>query len=588
MQNFKNFLITSFTPGPASGLVDIGNSLFARDLPVTHREHFCFFHGNIHNFNEFHSSQDPDSRSPESILIELYLSDPQTFGSKLKGTFCLVIGNGSKIFVLRDGNGYENIYFSVTPGDHGKIIISNSIKEIAALKKPEVNTGALPAYFLKADLNSGETFFRDVSTLAFFEYAVISIADHTVKKGFFENFFIDGIITSRVNINKLVSEFENLTGTIINEKLEQLGGNSRIINALSGGTDSTYIQYFLKEKNDDLAYTANYTVAGMDRIYASDVASLLSLDHRTVESDTEQLISCIPLGIWLCEKPFMFSGETLLLNMYREARNDLEGPVSCFDGAGAEGILGASKILYELRTIRKYRFLFPLLLPVIRLRSEKLYRKYLEFYRLVNKKEIPDDFILRYFTDEKIHKVIKEAFRLADLRITTSYETGMMKIYNTSLFESFYRFLAFEHEFKRTVNVRTQLAKNYNISLVLPFTETQLYRFLLQYDTEIKLRNAKTKYIFRKAMERKFPKSIIYRKKVRKNVSVSDELLKNKKVIELVNEIKNRNYPYFSFNYDEIFSSTKYSTIAYKLINFHIWHRIFIDEDMTGINPSEN
>jgi hypothetical protein len=274
--------------------------------------------------------------------------------------------------------------------------------------------------------------------------------------------------------------------------------------------------------------------------------------------------------------------------MYREAGSDLGGPISCFDGAGAEGILGASKILYELRIIRKFRFLFPLLLPVIRLRSEKLYKRYLEFYRLVNKREIPDDFIIRYFTDEKIHKAIKEAFGLSDLLNTTAYETQMMKLYSTSLFESFYRFLAFEHEFKRTVNVRTQLAKHYNISLVLPFTETSLYRFLLQFDTEIKLRNAKTKYIFRKAMEKNFPKSIIYRKKVRKNVSVSDELLKNQKAIELVNEIKNRKYPYFSFNYDEIFSSPKYSTIAYKLINFHIWHRIFIDGDMTGINPSEN
>jgi len=65
----------------------------------------------------------------------------------------------------------------------------------------------------------------------------------------------------------------------------------------------------------------------------------------------------------------------------------------------------------------------------------------------------------------------------------------------------------------------------------------------------------------------------------KKNVSVSDEILENEKVKKIIEEIKIRRYSYFNFNYDEIFGSSKYAAVAYKLINFHIWHKLFIDRE---------
>ena len=150
---------------------------------------------------------------------------------------------------------------------------------------------------------------------------------------------------------------------------------------------------------------------------------------------------------------------------------------------------------------------------------------------------------------------MKDAFNLPDLNHIDEFEVSMMKKYNTCLFEAVYRFLSFELEYKRVNNIRTQLAKKYRISLVFPFTETRLFKYLIRFDTEIKLRNAKTKYLFRKAMEKKFPKNIVYRKKVRKNVSVFDEILQNEKTKEIIREIKSKQYPYFNFDYDEVFGS---------------------------------
>ena len=235
------------------------------------------------------------------------------------------------------------------------------------ISKLEVNTDILPGYFLKTDVNSGETFFKDIRTLAFFEYAKINRRLLTVEKGFFDTFFTKTETVSEVNIKQVIDEFDDLIGNIINEKFNQLNTGFKIINALSGGTDSSFIQYYLKKNNSDIAYTANFIKGGLDHAYASDVAELMDLKHKTIHSDTNYLVNCLPTGIFLSEKPFLFAGESLLLHMYEEIGRDFDGPVACFDGTGAEGILGASKILYELRVIRKYRLLFGLILPLFKL-----------------------------------------------------------------------------------------------------------------------------------------------------------------------------------------------------------------------------
>jgi len=577
MQNLKNFLIISDTLVSDKKLAAVGHELASNYAPVIYREHFCFYHGIIHNSAELYELAGGATEFIEEVLIEQYLKDEEKFPSQLSGNFSLVIGNNERLYLLRDGNGYENLYFSVVNAKSGGIIVSNSIKEVSKYLKLTVDTDILPEYFLKTDINSGATFFKDIKTLAFYEFGKIDLKTHIVEKGCFEDFFTNNKTVCPADIKQVVNEFDSLFGSIIDEKFSQLNNKFKILNALSGGTDSTFIQYFLKKNHSDTAYTANFRKAGLDHLYATDVAEFMNLKQKTVQSDTGDLISGMSEGIYLSEKPFLFAGESLLFRMYKEIGKDFGVPVVCFDGTGAEGILGASKILYELRIIRKYRFLFGLILPFIRLRSKKLYNKYNEFYKYVNGTTIPDNFILRYFTDEKIRETVRIGFNLSDLNHIDEFEISMMKKYNTSLFEAVYRYLAFELEYKRVNNTRLQLAKKYQISLIFPFTETRLLKFLIKYDTEIKLRKAQTKYIFRKSMEKKFPKKFVYRKKVKKNVSAFDEIIQDAKTKELIMEIKNKCYTYFRFDYDLVFGSPIYSALAYKLINFHIWHKLFID-----------
>ena len=50
------------------------------------------------------------------------------------------------------------------------------------------------------------------------------------------------------------------------------------------------------------------------------------------------------------------------------------------------------------------------------------------------------------------------------------------------------------------------------------------------------------------------------------------------KILRKINEeIMDKNYSYFSFDLERIFTEKRYMSIALCLINFHIWHKEFID-----------
>jgi asparagine synthetase B (glutamine-hydrolysing) len=577
MLNLRNFFIVSSGSGINNSLHKIDDNLWSNYSPVLHKEHFCFYHGIIHNAADLFTDRPHSFKEIELNLIELFLEKHETLPAMLSGNFSIVIGNKDYIYIFRDGNGYENLYFSLQPESSNQLVISNSVKEVMEYMPLEVNTHILPEYFLKTDVNSGATFFKDFETLIFFEYGKINRDSLTIEKGYYDSFFLDSEIITSLNIDSVIDECDNLIEGLINTKVEQLNGEFRIVNSLSGGTDSSYIQYFLNNNNLSCAYTANFMKTGLDHSYASDIAYLMKLKHVTIQSDAQDLINGMENGILTSEKPFLFAGESLLSRMYSQVGMDSVMPVACFDGTGAEGIFGASRILYELRILRKYRFLSGLMLPFVKIISLKLYNRYREFRKYTDSKIIPDNFVLRYFTNRKIWDEVKSAFNLQDLSHIDSYEMSMMRKYNVSLFEAVYRFLAFELEFRRVNNIRTQVAKSNHVFLVFPFTELSLFKYLIKFDTEIKLRNAKTKYLMRRAMELKFPRKIVYRKKIMKNVSVSDEILGNEKVKVWIDEIKAKNYSYFTFDYDKIFGSPQFATIAYKLINFHIWHKLFIE-----------
>ena len=78
-------------------------------------------------------------------------------------------------------------------------------------------------------------------------------------------------------------------------------------------------------------------------------------------------------------------------------------------------------------------------------------------------------------------------------------------------------------------------------------------------------------------MSRYLPKKLVYRKKIDDNIPYQKLFKTDDRFVRLIEEIKKADYKYFNFDLDKIFYEESYESIALKLITFHIWHKLFID-----------
>jgi asparagine synthase (glutamine-hydrolysing) len=543
-----------------------------------YKGYHVLFSGTINNLDEIKKRYSISSDEYTQIIIDLYLKEGDNISNLISGYFSLIIINKNKIFVTRDGFGFENIYYFRQPHEN-RFIITNSVKEYNKFFNLKVNTEILPKYFLSTDLNGKETLFDGIFTLGIFEHLVIDLLTKEWSFSNYDSFLYDKIIAENLSDKSIISQIDNLLRASVKSIIAN-NEDATIITALSGGTDSSYLQCITNEFSRNKAYTANFKNYGSDGDYATDIAQYLKLDHKIIETDNYNLFKSIVEGIKICEKPFLFSGEALLNNMYEGISNNekTENKIICYDGNGSEGILGFSRLLMETRLIKKY-YLFAILFvyTIVRWIDKRSFKRYSEIITSIKTNKIKKGFFLRMFSNENYNAIIRNAFNLDSIDVFSKYEDEQLRKYNVSFPEKIYRLLAFEVEFRRVNNVRFQFAKKANINLVFPFTDLSFYKFFINISYEKKLKRKTSKYLFKKNLKKYLPKEFIYRKKIWKGIPIHSILNKEIYFQELIQEIKAAEYSYFNFDLDKVFAEEKYTPIALKLINFHIWHKYFIE-----------
>ncbi len=100
MQNLNNFLLISRSLVSGKDLTSLDDDLLSGYSPVKYKNHFCFYHGILHNSFELFSLTGKALETIEAVLIELYITDPEKFPSLLAGNFSLVIGNKEQLYLV--------------------------------------------------------------------------------------------------------------------------------------------------------------------------------------------------------------------------------------------------------------------------------------------------------------------------------------------------------------------------------------------------------------------------------------------------------------------------------------------------------
>ena len=314
-----------------------------------------------------------------------------------------------------------------------------------------------------------------------------------------------------------------------------------------------------------------------------DVARHLNSDHTLVEIDTNDFFKNIREGIKYCEVPLIFQGEAMFNYMFgkiNESKNSDE-PISCFDNNGADAILGHSRSLMAIRYIKLFSPFFRLFnSTIVRIKSKKDYLRNIEIIKGIKSNKFTPKFLCALFNETDKLKVVKEAFNLSDSDLSSihGFELKELEKYDVDLIDKLYRLPIFEYETKRIANIDYQLAKNNNICLVFPFRDKTLINFLLNVPTKRKIKHFTDKYFGKKLLIKYLPKKLVYRKKIGKGIPFQKIFRNDKNFISIIEEIKDANYiNYFNFDLNKIFYTKNYEEFAIKLINFHIWHKLFID-----------
>ncbi len=157
-------------------------------------------------------------------------------------------------------------------------------------------------------------------------------------------------------------------------------------------------------------------------------------------------------------------------------------------------------------------------------------------------------------------------------------DTEEINKFGNTYLDKFYRAKMFVYDLNSIRNINYNIAKQNGYIIRYPFFKRKFMDFMLRLDTEHKLKFSERKYIIRKMLRKKLAKKFADRKKIALDIPLTTLFKEDTSYIDLIDEIKQRDYDYFDFDLEEIFERKASASFALKLINFHFWHKHFIDD----------
>jgi asparagine synthase (glutamine-hydrolysing) len=451
----------------------------------------------------------------------------------------------------------------------------------------QVNQRILPKFFLFQQLNGKETFFEGVSTVAFRELLAYDIPTGSWISARYDDLPYRPMNREVGDDQTIIAKTEDKLRSTIKRLHKTFSGLSWI-NSYSGGTDSSLQAILLKEFGHRAAYTTCHAHSHGDDVayYAQSVAEVLDIDHHTVRVQPQDLLQCIERAVIAAEVPYVFEGECLLEGMHQaivaDAPPDSSGKL-VVNGHGSDALFAHGRQLVEFAQLSRTGFPFLLTIANILLMpglTPSRYHRYRAIGNALWTGSFDEQGLQTLLCNPKSVELVIRAFHLDGHPSIFSHELEEMERYRVSPLEQMYRLWIFEHETTRANNVNYQAAKAKNLLLVFPFRDLELVDFIVSIPTERKLQRFTSKYYIKQILSQYLPQSLVHRRKIlqHRDEGFLSILKSDPGFAKVVDEIRSARYPYFDFDIDEIFGNPDYENIGVFLINFHLWHRHFIDE----------
>ncbi len=564
------------------------------------------YNGEIYNHADYRAELEAkghvyQTHCDTETIVHLYEEYGAKCVEKLRGMFAFAIWNRREktLFIARDRLGVKPLYY-VHDSD-GNLLFGSEIKTLleANALKPELNYNALPDQLANHGTSFDETLFKNVKRLLpghslFWQDGNLKIEEYWDVK--FEPKSEPRAVATGSNSSNSDQYFIEEWREMFKQSVKlRLMADVPLGMFLSGGIDSSAICAMMSTMVDEPIKTFSVGFAEREANefeYARIVANAYRTEHHEITITPEQFFAELPKMIWHEDEPLGFDSCIPLYFVSKLAQKHVKVVLT---GEGSDEIMAGygryAKALMLLTYGEKYESFTPNFVREI-VKSgvatlpdslnKKLKRTFLsreadiENLYFDNFAIFPKEMQKRLLSDETKARIAEQNpyFHLHKWLAKTDAEELLDKLLYADTKTYLHELLMKQDQMSMAASIESRV----------PFLDHKLVEFTAQMPVNMKLRGGTTKWILREAMKGILPDEILNRPKMGFPVPLGNWLRYEFKnyVDEYV--LSERSLSRGIFNTDFVRelvakhqAGDEHTYRLFRLINFEIWHRQFID-----------
>jgi len=561
------------------------------------------FNGEIYNYRELRTfllekGHAFKTQSDTEVIVHLYEEFGAACVEKLRGMFAFAVWdqNTKTLLIARDRVGIKPLYYSLT--EKG-IVFASEIKAILA--DPSVERDLAPAVidrFLTFLYVPGEeTLLRSVRKLAPGHYLI-------AKDGKVETPQYWDLKFSEPSEPWTVAGAEQKLSELLAESVElHMIADVPVGVLLSGGVDSTAVLSCAAERTDKeiSSYTVGFSGSGFDdeRPYAKLAAERFGSRHHEMTISAGDFAEFLPKYVWHMEEPVCEPPAIALYYVSKMARDHVKVLLS--GEGGDEAFAGYNNYRSILWMERLKKICPPLngtLAGGLSLLNSQVHSTRLAKYLPLLSATFPQYYYSRTSTPYRYSgNGIGQLFSADFVNVIDKEFTiePVYQLFSAVKDESILNQMLY-------IDTKTWLPDDLlikadkmtmanSLELRVPLLDHRLLEFAASLPSDFKLRGFTLKYIWKKALSKRVPDTILKRKKAGFPVPY-ESWLRNEfrgEIHDILTDRKTIQRGYFQKAGVEnlIAANVKhgsYSKELFSLVTLELWHRLFLEGEQARLN----
>jgi asparagine synthase (glutamine-hydrolysing) len=582
-------------------IVDVshgGQPMFNEDKSLV-----IVYNGEVYNHADYREELEAkghvyQTHCDTETILHLFEEYGERCVEKLRGMFAFAIWNRTKkeLFIARDRLGVKPLYY--VHDEKGNLFFGSEIKTIleAAAVKPELNYNALPDQFANHGTSKDETLFVGVKRLLPGHTMFWADGKLSIKKYWDISFEPKHnserrAVATRQSDSEYIEEWRDLFKHSVKLRLM---ADVPLGMFLSGGIDSSAIAAVMSTMVDEPIKTFSVGFAEREANefeFARIVAKKYKTDHHEITITPEQFFAELPKLIWHEDEPIGFDSSIPLYFVSKLAQEHVKVVLT---GEGSDEIMAGygryAKAVQLLNYGKKYESATPKFLrSAIKMGANAVGGKLTRTF-LTRENDIENMFLDNFaifgkamqtnlFSAETKSRIGEQnPYRYQNDWLN---QTDAKDILDKLLYVDSKTYL---HEL---LMKQDQMSMAASIESRVPFLDHKLVEFTAKMPVNMKLRGTTTKFLLKEAMRGILPDEILYRPKMGFPVPLARWLRNEFKqyVDEYVLSERTLNRGIFDADFVRELvakhnNGEDHANRLFRLINFEIWYRVFIDGEM--------